>query len=336
MKLIKLRPAKHLAAFSAALMIGLGGPAIAQAQPNTPTISAEFPFEQKFVEIGGSRIAYIEEGSGPVVLFIHGNPTSSYLWRNIIPYVSGNHRAIALDLIGMGASDKPDIDYSFQDHYRYVEGFIEALELQDITLVLHDWGGGLGTYYATNNSENVRGVVMMEAAAPPALPIPSWDMIPNPEIRATFQGFRDPQMGPQIILEQNMFIEGLLPGSVIRPLGDAEMDAYRAPYPTPESRKPILVWPNEIPIEGKPERNMAVMQDIAGWLGASDQPKLYLYASPGLIISPETAAFIPQVMSNVQTRFVGAGIHYLQEDQPEVIGRNISDWLRDVVSGEGK
>lgn len=298
-------------------------------------ISAEFAYERQFVEMNGSRMAYVEDGEGPVVLFIHGNPTSSYLWRNIIPYVSDDHRAVALDLIGMGASDKPDIGYTFQDHYAHVEGFIEELGLEDVVLVLHDWGGGLGTYYAANHPENVRAVAMMEAAAPPALPIPAWNAIPDPQVRETFQGFRDPVMGPEIVLERNMFVEGLLPASVIRPLTEAEMEAYRAPFPTPESRKPVLVWPNEIPIEGEPARNVAVMQEIAAWLAVSEQPKLYLYASPGLIVSPEVAEFIPQVMNNVQTRYVGNGIHYIQEDQPEIIGRNISDWLRDVVGGEG-
>ena len=319
---------------AAAIALSLGVPADAQDSGDAPTISAEFPYERQFVEVDGSQMAYVEEGAGPVVLFIHGNPTSSYLWRNIIPYVSDTNRAIAVDLIGMGASDKPDIGYTFQDHYAYVEGFIEALDLTDITLVLHDWGGGLGTYYATNHSENVRAVAMMEAAAPPALPIPSWDMV-GAEPREVFQAFRDPELGPQIILEQNGFVEQLLPSTILRPLSDDEMNAYRAPFPTPDSRKPVLVWPNEIPIEGEPARNVAVMQEIAAWLGTSEQPKLYLYASPGLIISPEVAEFIPQSMNNVQTRFVGAGIHYIQEDQPEVIGRNISDWLRDVVGGEG-
>ena len=305
------------------------------AAQDAPAISAELPYERQFVEVLGSRMAYVEEGDGPVVLFIHGNPTSSYLWRNVIPYVSGDHRAVALDLIGMGASDKPEIDYTFQDHYAHVESFIDALGLEDVTLVLHDWGGGLGSYYAANHSENVRAVAMMEAAAPPALPIPSWDAVPDPQVRAIFQGFRDPETGPQIILEQNGFVEGLLPASVIRELSEAEMEAYRAPFPTPQSRKPVLVWPNEIPIEGVPARNVAVMEEIGAWLATSEQPKLYLYASPGLIVSPEVAEFVPQVMNNAQTRFVGAGIHYIQEDQPETIGRNLSDWLRDVVAGEG-
>lgn len=313
----------------AALAAPMAVPATAQ---DAPGISAEFPYKRQFVEVLGSRMAYVEDGEGPVVLFIHGNPTSSYLWRNIIPYVSDDHRAIALDLIGMGASDEPDIDYTFQDHYAYVEGFIEALGLENITLVLHDWGGGLGTYYAANHPAKVRAVVMMEAAAPPVLPIPSWDAVADPQVRQTFQGFRDPEIGPQIILEQNMFVEGLLPASVIRPLTEAEMEAYRAPFPTPESRKPVLVWPNEIPIAGDPARNVSVMEEIGAWLATSEQPKLYLYASPGLIISPDVAAFIPQVINNVQTRYVGAGIHYIQEDQPVTIGRNISDWLRDIVA----
>lgn len=305
------------------------------AETRGVAISAEFPYEHQFVEVLGNNIAYIEDGEGPVVLFIHGNPTSSYLWRNIIPHVSDDHRAIALDLIGMGSSDKPDIGYTLQDHYAHVEGFIEALELEDVILVLHDWGGALGTLYAADHPGNVRAVVMMEAAAPPALPVPSWDAVPNPQIREMFQAFRDPNIGPQMILEQNFFVETVLPNSVARPLTDEEMAVYRAPYPTPESRKPVLVWPNEIPIEGAPARNVEALQPVMSWLATSDQPKLYLYASPGLIIPPEAAAFIPQVMNNVQTRFVGTGIHFIQEDQPEIIGRNISDWIRDVVNAEG-
>ncbi len=294
-------------------------------------VSAEFPYERHSVDVLGSDMAYVDEGNGPVVLFIHGNPTSSYLWRNVIPHVADDHRAIALDLIGMGASAKPDIGYTFQDHYAHVEGFIDGLELTDITLVLHDWGGSLGGLYAARNSGNVRAIVMMEAAAPPALPVPSWDAVPNPEVRATFQAFRDPVQGPQIIQEQNVFVEGFLPSAIMRELGDAEMDAYRAPFPTSESRLPVYVWPNEIPIEGEPARNVAVMAEISEWLTSSEQPKLVLYADPGMIVSPETAAFIAASYSNVETRFVGPGLHYIQEDHPDVIGRNISDWLRDRV-----
>ncbi|GFE65705.1 haloalkane dehalogenase [Litoreibacter roseus] len=306
---------KRLKTFTATAIVGAAAgftlPAIAQeAGAEQPVTSAEFPFEVEAVRIMGSDMAFVDVGEGPVVLFVHGNPTSSYLWRNVIPHVADDHRAIAVDLIGMGASEKPDIGYTFQDHYAYLEQFIGAMDLTDITLVLHDWGGGLGAYYAANNSENVRAIAMMEAAAPPVLPIPSWEIV-DPQTRETFQAFRDPEMGPQIILEQNGFIEGLLPATILRTLSDAEMDAYRAPYPSPESRKPVLVWPNEIPIEGTPARNVAVMEDIAAWLTTSSQPKLVLYASPGLIWSSEVADLAAQTFANTEARFVGAGIHFI-------------------------
>ena len=332
-------PALPALGLATALAVGCASPPM-QSSPiesaparGAEAISAAFPYDKAFVEVAGSRLAYVDEGEGPVVLFVHGNPTSSYLWRNVIPHVADDHRAIAIDLVGMGDSDKPDIDYTFQDHYAHLEGFIDALGLTDVTLVLHDWGGGLGTYYAARHSDNVRAVAMMEAAAPPALPIPSWESVPDPQVRATFQGFRDPEAGPRIILEENGFVEELLPASVLRPLGETEMDAYRAPFPTPASRKPVLVWPNEIPIEGVPARNVAVMEEIARWLAASDQPKLVLYASPGLIVPPPVAERAASTYRNAEARYVGAGIHYLQEDRPEAIGRHLSDWLRDRVAG---
>ncbi len=294
-------------------------------------IAAKFPFEKEYVQVDGSHMAYVDEGDGPVVLFIHGNPTSSYIWRNIIPHISKTHRTIAIDLIGMGDSDKPDIDYTFQDHYAYVEGFIEELDLKNITLVLHDWGGGLGSYYAANHPGNVQAVALMEAAAPPVLPIPDWAMVADPQVRETFQSFRDPEIGPAIIVEQNGFVEDLLPQAVKRALSDAEMDAYRAPFKTKASRKPILVWPNEIPIEGEPARNVHVMQTIGEWLLTSEHPKLVLYADPGMTVSPQVADVIAKTYRNVETRYVGAGIHYIQEDHPHVIGRNLSDWLRNRV-----
>lgn len=323
-----------VSAMPAAVAMSLPQPSDAVAQGTAvhePTISAEFPFKRQFVEVNGSQMAYIEEGSGPVVLFIHGNATSSYLWRNVIPFISNTHRTIALDLIGMGKSDKPDINYTFQDHYTYLEEFIKVLDLQDVILVLHDWGGGLGTYYATNHSDNVRAIVMMETVTPPALPFPSWEAVADSQIREAFQNFRDDTVGPQLIQEQNFFIESFLPNSIIRPLSEVEMNAYRVPFPTLKSRKPLLVWPKELPIAGEPERNVTIMQEIAAWLSISEQPKLFLYASPGLIFPPEVASLIPQVMKNTETRFIGAGLHYVQEDQPETIGRNISDWLRDRV-----
>ena len=319
------------ATLAGAVLLGAVPQAFADGHA-TNQISAEFPFEKSFVEVNGSKMAYVDEGEGPVVLFLHGNPTSSYLWRNIIPFVADDHRAIALDLIGMGDSDKPEIDYTYQDHYAFVEGFIDAMDLTDITLVVHDWGGGLGTFYAANHSDNVRAIAMMEAAAPPGLPVQSWDAVQPEEIRKTFQAFRDPQMGPELIIKQNVFVEQLIPGTVMRPLSEIEMDAYRAPFVTEESRKPVLQWPNEIPIEGEPARNIPPMMAALEWLTTSPQPKLVFYVSPGFILPPQAAEWVGANFSNVETRFLGAGVHFVQEDHPELIGRNLSDWLRDRVN----
>jgi haloalkane dehalogenase len=300
-------------------------------EPATPTISADFLFDKSFVEVRGSQMAYVDEGEGPVVLFLHGNPTSSYLWRNVIPFVADDHRAISVDLIGMGDSGKPDIEYTLQDHLAYLEDFVTALDLQDITLVLHDWGGGLGTYFAANHSDNIKAVAMMEAAAPPVLPITDWEMLQPEETRNLYRAMRDPVQGPKLLVEQNFFVENIMQSAVIRPFTDVEMEAYRAPFATPEMRAPLLAWPNEVPIEGTPARNVDAMSQAHTWLTTSDQPKLVLYASPGWLVTPQVADIIAQSYSNVETRFIGAGIHYVQEDQPEAIGRNISDWLRDRV-----
>jgi haloalkane dehalogenase len=210
-------------------------------------ISAEFPFASKFVEVEGSRMHYVEEGSGDPVLFLHGNPTSSYLWRNIIPYAARVGRAVAPDLIGMGRSDKPDIDYSFFDHVRYVDGFIDALDLRDITFVVHDWGSALGFHYARRHERNVKGIAFMEAILRPY----TWNDWPE-QARGLFQAFRTPETGWDLIANRNVFVEDVLPGSVVRKLTDEEMDRYRAPFPTPESRKPVWRWPNEIPVDGQP------------------------------------------------------------------------------------
>ena len=209
-------------------------------------ISATFPFESRFIEVEGSEIRYVEEGTGDPILFLHGNPTSSYLWRNIIPYAAEIGRAIAPDLIGMGKSGKPDIEYRF-DHVRYIEGFIEALGLQNITFVIHDWGSGLGFHYATRHEGNTKGVAFLEAI----LPIPSWDAFPEAG-RDLFKSFRTKDVGEDLLIDKNMFVENALPNFVVRPLTDEEMDHYREPYREEASRKPVWRWPNELPIEGEP------------------------------------------------------------------------------------
>ncbi|MEH6650596.1 MAG: alpha/beta fold hydrolase [Motiliproteus sp.] len=175
-----------------------------------PTISPDFPFESRFISVSGSNIHYVEQGTGDPVLLVHASPTSSYLWRNVIPYVSDNKRAVALDLIGMGKSDKPDISYTFGDHYDYMEGFIDRLQLKNITLVLHDWGAALGFEYARRHPENVNGIVFMEGLLPPAFPQPSFEAM-GEALGAMFKSFKDLVEGPELIIKQNIFIEKTLP-----------------------------------------------------------------------------------------------------------------------------
>ncbi len=293
--------------------------------PAADAPSAAFPFESKFVTVKDSKIHYIEQGEGDAVLFIHGNPTSSYLWRNVIPHVSPASRAIALDLIGFGKSDKPSIGYTYQDHYAYVEGFIEALKLQNITLVIHDWGSVLGLDYASRHQDNVRGVAFMEAIIPPTFPVPSYDAVG--EAGGLFKSFRTEGEGQRLIMEQNVFISTLLGnGTLTRTMSAEEMAAYNNPFPTPASRFPIYVWPNELPIAGEPARNAEVITRIGEWLKVSDTPKLVLYARPGAILPPQAVHWMLAHYKNLDAVFVGRGAHYIQEDQPETIGRNIAHW----------
>ena len=291
-----------------------------------PEISSEFPFEKNFVEVNGSKIAYVDEGEGPVVLFIHGNPTSSYLWRNIIPYVSDNHRAIAIDLIGMGDSGKPDIPYTFADHAFYLDGFIESLNLQNVTLVVHDWGSVLGMRYARLNEENVRGLVFMEALLPPGFPAPSYESM-GAELGELFRNLRTEGIGEEMVLQNNFFVESILPSQIMRTLTEAEMDAYRAPYPTPESRQPTLQWPREVPIGGEPTETTETVLANGAWITSTQIPKLFLHAEPGAIAPPQAIEYLRENVPNMEAVSVGPGLHFLQEDQPHAIGAALSEWL---------
>ena len=288
-------------------------------------ISAAFPYESKYVDVLGSRMHYIEEGSGDPVLFLHGNPTSSYLWRNIIPHVSPLGRCIAPDLIGMGKSDKPDIGYGFFDHSLYVDAFIEALGLRDITFVIHDWGSALGFHYARRHEDNVKGIAFMEAIVRPL----KWDEWPE-QARQMFQAFRTPGVGEQMIMDNNMFVEAVLPGAVLRKLSDEEMKRYREPYPTRENRKPTWRWPNEIPIEGQPADVHEAVRAYGEWLGKSQTPKLLLYAQPGAILR-NLVDWCRENIANLKAVEVGAGVHFLQEDDPRGIGEAIAAWMRELV-----
>jgi haloalkane dehalogenase len=306
------------------LVIGLPIAAAAQQAPTqeSSAISADFPFESRYVEVLGSRMHYVDEGRGAPILFIHGNPTSSYLWRNIIPFVVDDYRAIAVDLIGMGESDKPDLAYTYQDHERYVDAFIEALGLRDITLVIHDWGSVLGFSYAMRHEQNVRGIAFMEAIVPPAFPR-------DQPLGGALGRFRT-EAGEELVLQENQFVEQILRGSVARGLTDAEMTHYRSPYPTPASRLPTLQWPRELPAAGEPARNVDIVNRIGTWMERTPVPMLFLWARPGALNNEQFARAMIERVDNIQTQFVGEGRHYIQEDQPEMIGRTLADWRRRI------
>ena len=292
----------------------------------TQNISPEFPFESKFIDVHGSKMHYIEVGEGDPILFLHGNPTSSYLWRNIIPHLSSKGRCIAPDLIGMGKSDKPDIAYRFFDHAKYVDGFIEQLGLKNITLVIHDWGSGLGFHYAARHAGNIKALAFMEAIIKPA----KWSEFP-PDFKIGFKMFRTPGVGWVMISVMNAFVKKLLPEAIVRPLSAEEKRVYAAPFPTIASRKPIRQWPREIPIDGKPADVHKAVSEYSRWLQNTQLPKLLFYAHPGGIITSATLEWCKQHFPNLETVDLGKGIHYLQEDHPRQIGENLAKWYEKLT-----
>ena len=281
--------------------------------------------KKKTVKVLGKKMAYIEMGVGEPIVFLHGNPTSSYLWRNVMSRVIDLGRCIAFDLIGMGDSDRLDDSgpdrYTFAEHSRYLDAAIDALGLEErVALVVHDWGSALGFHWANRNREAVRGICYMEAIVRPV----SWEEFPA-DARSVFEGFRSPA-GEQMVLERNLFVEAVLPGSILRKLSDAEMDEYRRPFTEPgESRRPTLSWPRQIPIDGEPEDVVAIVQDYAGWLSVSDIPKLFVNADPGALISGNTREFC-RAWPN-QTEITVKGSHFVQEDSPDEVGEALRRWL---------
>lgn len=285
-------------------------------------ISAEFPFTSRYIQILDTNIHYIDEGSGDPILFLHGNPTSSYLWRNIIPYLIPNALCIAPDLIGMGKSDKPDIEYRFFDHVKYIEEFIAQLGLKNITLVIHDWGSAIGFHYAMRNEANIKALAFMEAII---MPIPNWDLF-NENAKSVFQGFRTPDVGWEMIGIKNMFVERMLPGAVVRQLNEEEMNIYREPFLEIESRKPVWMWPNEIPVAGEPKDVVEVVNSYNQKLQESDLPKLLFFADDGFLIPKSVVEWCKSHLKNLRLVDVGPGIHFIQEDHPHLIGEELSKW----------
>ena len=276
-----------------------------------------------------SSIHHVETGQGDPIVFLHGNPTSSYLWRNVIPRLAGEGRCLAPDLIGMGKSGKPDIAYRFDDHARYLDAWFDALALERVTLVIHDWGSALGIHWAKRHGERVRGIAMMEAIL---RSIP-WEEFPK-EIAELFRGFRTAGVGEQLVLEQNVFVERVLPGAILRKLTDAEMAAYRAPFPDAKSRRPVLAWPRQLPLGGEPAEIIAVLGENERWLATSDVPKLLLTFEPGVLITEPVARWCQGRFRNLTMRKIGPGAHFVQEDHPAEIGDAVKEWRRSSVLGQ--
>ena len=289
----------------------------------TKEISSDFPFESMYVTINGSKMHYIDVGEGDPILFLHGNPTSSYLWRNVIPHLQPQARCIPPDLIGMGKSDKPDIGYTFEEHFNYLEKFIAELDLKNITLVIHDWGSGLGFHYANTHRENVKGIAFMEAMYKPF----EWDGFPK-EYKTAFKMMRAPFFGWMMISVGNMFVKKMLPDSIVRNLTEEEFDHYREPYQTIASRKPVRVWPMEVPLGGKPVRVYEKVAAYSEWLKESDIPKLCFYAHPGGLIREDGVEYIRKNFPNTKMIDIGEGIHFVQEDNPHLIGEEIAKWYQ--------
>jgi haloalkane dehalogenase len=280
------------------------------------------------IKVLDSSIHYLEIGQGDPIVFLHGNPTSSYLWRNVTPRLAAEGLCLAPDLIGMGKSGKPRIEYRFADHARYLDAWFSALKLERVTLVIHDWGSALGIHWAKRHPNRVAGIAMME----PILRSIPWDEFPK-ELVEVFRGFRTPGVGENLVLEQNVFIERLLPGAILRKLSSEEMDAYRAPFPTPESRVPVLRWPRELPLGGEPADVVGIVKENERWLAESDTPKLLLTFEPGVLVTAPVADWCRKTFRNLDVRKIGPGVHFVQEDHPEAIGDAVKEWRRRSVLG---
>ena len=293
-------------------------------------ISAETSYTKKYRDVLGSRMAYVDHGTGDPIVFLHGNPTSSYLWRNVMPHLEGLGRLIAPDLIGMGDSSKlPDSGpdrYTFVEHRRYLNALLSDISVEkSVTLVVHDWGSALGFDWANRHRESIIGLAYMEAIVRPL----TWDDWPD-AARSVFQGFRSPA-GESMVLEKNVFVERVLPGSVLRQLDEEELKHYRQPFLSPgEDRRPTLTWPRQIPIDGEPADVTAIVAEYAEWLAGSPVPKLFVNADPGAILTGPQRDFCRSWPN--QQEVTVAGNHFLQEDSPDEISTAIAAWYQQTVA----
>jgi haloalkane dehalogenase len=313
--------AKGFGVFSALFLL-------AAAKAECQDISPDYPYQDHYVEVFGSRMHYIEQGTGDPILLLHGNPTWSYLWRNVIPHLSPLGRVIAPDLIGYGRSDKPDhLPYRWFDQVRYMEEFIRVMNLKKIVLVLHDHGSSVGFEYAMHHEGNVRGIAFFEAIVRPF----TWDNFSTPEFRNLFQLFKTGGVGGigwQLIVDQNIFIEQLLPLASGRTLSPEEMTYYREPFLDPASREKIWRLARDTPIGGQPPDVWDAVTRYSEKLQRSHLPKLLLYATPGALLTSEHVEWCKQNIRNLETVSIGPGLHFLQESSPHQIGQEVAAWIR--------
>jgi len=291
-------------------------------------LSETMPYDKKFATVNGKQIAYVEEGSGDPIVLLHGNPTSSFLWRNVIPELVQSGRVIVPDLIGQGDSEKLPASegpsrYSLEVAYNYVDGLLETIGAdENVTLVIHDWGSGIGFLWAMRHAAAVKGVAYMEGIVKPV----KWADWPEGAV-GIFKGFRSDK-GEDLILERNMFIEAVLPTSVIRDLSETEMDAYRAPHLSADDRQPLLNWPRQIPIEGEPENIVALVNEYGAFMAESELPKLFINADPGSILVGPQREFCRSWPN--QQEVTVKGLHFIQEDSPVEIGQAVATWLTNI------
>ena len=287
------------------------------------------------VSVLGSTMSYREAGNpdAPVVLLLHGNPTSSYIWRNIIPLVAPVAHCIAPDLIGFGQSGKPDIAYRFEDHVRYLDAFLANMGIKSAYVVAQDWGTGLAFHLAARRPDFVRGLAFMEFTRP----VPTWEeFLNNSAEREIFRKFRTPGEGEKLILEDNSFVEGVLPGAILRKLSEEEMAVYRAPFVTRQSRLPTWRFPNDLPIAGEPADVYATLEQAHAAHAASTYPKLLFAADPGALVSPAVAEDFARKLHDCRFIKLGSGLHYLQEDHPETIGRAVATFVAEIEGADAK
>ncbi|MBT35098.1 MAG: haloalkane dehalogenase [Rickettsiales bacterium] len=283
---------------------------------------------KKNMKVFDKNMSYVEMGQGNTILFLHGNPTSSYLWRNIMPYMKEKGRCIAPDLIGMGDSDKLENKsagtYTFIEHRKWLDELLNLLDIGNrVILVVHDWGSALGFDWAKRNQDRVAGIAYMEGIV---RPLKNWDEWPSSSA-PIFQGFRS-EAGEKLVMEKNIFVEKVLPGSVLRGLTEEEMEVYRRPFNIPEDRRPTLDWPNQIPIEGHPKDVTEITKSYSEYLSTSNVPKLFVNAEPGAILVGEQREFCRSWPN--QQEITVSGSHFIQEDSPDLIGKGILDWLLSI------